>query len=154
MTLGTLLSSDQVLPEMKSTERWDAIVELLDLLITSGRIEAEDREKVLQDLRQREESMSTGIGFGVAIPHTSSDKVEKVVAAFGRSRQGIEFEALDNAPVYLVVLFVVPKNEFQIHLRTLAAIAKYLNDKNVREALEKASSTEDILAIFNNRSGN
>ena len=154
MTLGTLLSSDQVLPEMKSTERWDAIVELLDLLITSGRIEAEDREKVLQDLRQREESMSTGIGFGVAIPHTSSDKVEKVVAAFGRSRQGIEFEALDNAPVYLVVLFVVPKNEFQIHLRTLAAIAKYLNDKNVRDALEQASSTEDILAIFNNRSGN
>ena len=92
--------------------------------------------------------MSTGIGFGIAIPHASSDRVEKVVAAFGRSSAGIEFDALDNAPVRFVVLFVVPKDQFQTHLRTLAAIAKFLNDRTVRERLGTAASAEQILAIF------
>ena len=79
--------------------------------------------------------MSTGIGFGIAIPHCSSDRLDEVVAAFGRSSQGIEFDALDNAPVKFVVLFIVPKNQFQTHLRTLASIAKFLNDRSVRESL-------------------
>ena len=92
--------------------------------------------------------MSTGIGFGIAIPHTSSTRVSSVVAAFGRSSRGIEFEALDNAPVRFVVLFVVPKDEFQTHLRTLAAIAKFLNDRTVREKLGAAPGADEILAIF------
>ncbi len=148
MTLGNLLSKDQILPEMQATERWSAIVELIDLLVSKGQIKAGDRDVVLAALRAREETMSTGIGFGIAIPHASSDRVEKVVAAFGRSSTGIEFDALDNAPVRFVVLFVVPKDQFQTHLRTLAAIAKFLNDRNVRERLGKALSAEEILAIF------
>ena len=64
---------------------------------------------------------------------------------------GIEFDALDNAPVKFVVLFVVPKNQFQTHLRTLAAIAKFLNDRATREALATAGSAEEILAIFRDR---
>ncbi len=90
----------------------------------------------------------SGIGFGIAIPHASSDRVDQVVAAFGRSSAGIEFEALDNAPVKFVVLFVVPKDQFQTHLRTLAAIAKFLNDRNVRDSLGTAASTEEILRII------
>jgi mannitol/fructose-specific phosphotransferase system IIA component (Ntr-type) len=148
MTLGNLLSQDQILPEMKATERWSAIVELVELLVTKSQIKAEDRDVVLGALRAREETMSTGIGFGIAIPHASSDRVGKVVAAFGRSSTGIEFDALDNAPVRFVVLFVVPKDQFQTHLRTLAAIAKFLNDRNVRERLGTAISAGDILAIF------
>ena len=92
--------------------------------------------------------MSTGIGFGIAIPHASSDKVTKVVAAFGRSTKGIEFEALDNSLVKFVVLFVVPKDQFQTHLRTLAAIAKFLNDRPTRERLATAATAKDILEIF------
>jgi mannitol/fructose-specific phosphotransferase system IIA component (Ntr-type) len=92
--------------------------------------------------------MSTGIGFGIAIPHASSDRVTEVVAAFGRSRAGIEFEALDNAPVRFVVLFVVPKDQFNLHLRTLAAIAKFLNDRSVREQLDAAEGTEGLLGVF------
>jgi mannitol/fructose-specific phosphotransferase system IIA component (Ntr-type) len=95
--------------------------------------------------------MSTGIGFGIAIPHASSDRIEEVVAAFGRSSAGIEFDALDNAPVKFVVLFIVPKNQFQTHLRTLASIAKFLNDRSTRESLATAPSAEDILAIFRDR---
>ena len=152
MSLASLLSAEQIIPEMEATERWPAIVELIDLLVRQGRIRGDDREAILASLKQREETMSTGIGFGIAIPHASSDRVSKVVAAFGRSTKGIEFEALDNAPVRFVVLFVVPKDQFQTHLRTLAAIAKFLNDRSVRERLGAATSAEDILQIFE-RSG-
>jgi mannitol/fructose-specific phosphotransferase system IIA component (Ntr-type) len=148
MTLGNLLSVDQILPEMKATERWSAIVELVDLLVERGQIRATDRDVVLAALRQREETMSTGIGFGIAIPHASSDRVDHVVAAFGRSSSGIEFDSLDNAPVRFIVLFVVPKDQFQTHLRTLAAIAKFLNDRSVRERLGSAASAGEILSIF------
>ena len=150
MTLGNLLTVDQILPEMKSTERWTAIVELVDLLVVQGQVKPVDRDVVLGALRAREETMSTGIGFGIAIPHASSDRVDKVVAAFGRSTTGIEFDSLDNAPVKFIVLFVVPKDQFQTHLRTLAAIAKFLNDRSVRERLGTAVSAEEILGIFEN----
>ena len=75
--------------------------------------------------------MSTGIGFGIAIPHASSEHVTEVVAAFGRSQgSGIEFDSLDNELVHFIVLFIVPRDQFQVHLRTLAAIAKFLNDRS------------------------
>ena len=148
MTLGNLLSAETILPEMQATERYAAIAELVNLLVVHGQIAEPDRDAVLAALRAREETMSTGIGFGIAIPHASSDKVAKVVAAFGRSTKGIEFEALDNSLVKFVVLFVVPKDQFQTHLRTLAAIAKFLNDRSVRERLGTAPTGADILTVF------
>jgi mannitol/fructose-specific phosphotransferase system IIA component (Ntr-type) len=148
MNLGHILSIDQILPEMEAVERMDAIVELVDLLVAKGHVRSEDRDVVLNALRAREDTMSTGIGFGIAIPHASSDRVDRVVAAFGRSSKGIEFDALDNAPVRFIVLFVVPKDQFQTHLRTLAAIAKFLNDRQVRERLGTAGTAEEILSIF------
>jgi mannitol/fructose-specific phosphotransferase system IIA component (Ntr-type) len=151
MTLGSLLSVDQIIPEMKATERWAAIVELIDLLVKKNRVRTADRDSILAALRQREETMSTGIGFGIAIPHASSNCVSEVVAAFGRSSTGIEFDSLDNSPVRFIVLFVVPKDQFQVHLRTLAAIAKFLNEKSVRELLAMAESYEEILGIFDNK---
>lgn len=151
MTLGNLLTVDQIIPDMKATERWSAIVELVDLLVERGKIKPADRDTVLAALRAREETMSTGIGFGIAIPHASSDRVNEVVAAFGRSSVGIEFDSLDNAPVKFIVLFVVPKDQFQTHLRTLAAIAKFLNDRNVRERLGAAATAQEILDIFNSK---
>src|SRR5437762_8237310 len=152
MSLANLLSAEQIIPEMKATERWSAIVELIDLLVSLGKIEAADRDAILTALRQREETMSTGIGFGIAIPHCSSDRLDEVVAAFGRSSAGIEFDALDNAPVKFTVLFIVPKNQFQTHLRTLASIAKFLNDRATRERLAEANSADEILSIFRDRS--
>ncbi len=152
MSLDNLLSAEQIVPEMKATERWPAIVELIDLLVGLAKIKTDDRESILASLKQREETMSTGIGFGIAIPHCSSDRIEEVVAAFGRSTGGIEFDALDNAPVKFVVLFIVPKNQFQTHLRTLASIAKFLNDRATRERLAEANSADEILSIFRDRS--
>src|SRR2546429_1181492 len=151
MSLANLLSAEQIMPEMKVTERWSAIVELIDLLVSLGKIKPADRDSILAALRQREETMSTGIGFGIAIPHCSSDRLDEVVAAFRRSTRGIEFDALDNAPVKFVVLFIGPKNQFQTHLRTLAAIAKFLNDRSVRDQLGSAKTADEILAIFRGR---
>jgi len=152
MTLANLLSADQIVPDMKAKGRWEAIAELVELLVGTGKIRAEDREQVLDSIKQREQTMSTGIGFGIAIPHASSDKVTDVVASFGRSTSGIEFDSLDALPVFFVVLFVVPKDQFQTHLRTLAAIAKFLNDKAVRDELGKAQNADQILQVFENRS--
>ena len=137
---------------MVSEERWEAIAELVDALVRAGKIAADDKGTVLEAIRQREETMSTGIGFGIAIPHASSDKVHEVVAAFGRSTKGVQFDSLDGQPVFFIVLFVVPKDQFQTHLRTLAAIAKFLNDKAVRDDLASAPDAAAILRVFENRS--
>ena len=111
MSLASLLSAEQIIPEMTATDRWPAIVELIELLVRQDKIKGDDRESILASLKQREETMSTGIGFGIAIPHASSDRIDQVVAAFGRSSQGIEFDALDNAPVK----FVVPSPYSRFH---------------------------------------
>jgi nitrogen PTS system EIIA component len=126
MMPGDQFSKFPMIPEMRATERWPAIVELVDLLVAKTLVKPADRDQVLGALRSREEVMSTGIGFGIAIPHAISDRLEKVAAALGRSSRGIEFSALDNKPVHLIVLFVVPKDQFQTHLRTLAALARFL----------------------------
>jgi nitrogen PTS system EIIA component len=152
MTLANLLSESQIVPAMVSAERWEAIAELVDCLVKAGKIDRSDRDDVLNSIRQREETMSTGIGFGIAIPHASSDKVDEVIAAFGRSVKGVQFDSLDGQPVFFIVLFVVPKDQFQTHLRTLAAIAKFLNDKAVRDDLSNASNEAAILRVFESRS--
>jgi len=152
MTLANLLSEDQILPDLKAEGRWEAISEIVELLVSSGRILPEDSESVLESIKQREQTMSTGIGLGIAIPHASSDKVQEVVAGFGRSKKGIEFDSLDGQPVSFIVLFVVPKDQFQTHLRTLAAIAKFLNDRTVRDELSAAATAADILEVFQRRS--
>jgi mannitol/fructose-specific phosphotransferase system IIA component (Ntr-type) len=154
MTLANLLSTNRILPELQATERWRAISEIVDFLVAGQAVAAEDRDSVLAALRQREETMSTGIGFGIAIPHASSDCVTEVVTAFARSSKGIEFDSLDNELVNFIVLFLVPKDQFQAHLRTLAAIAKFLNDRIVREELAAATDAEGIMEIFLRHSKN
>jgi len=151
MTLSNLLSEGQILPSLQATERWEAIAALVDMLVETGKIAAGDREIVLESIRQREQTMSTGIGLGIAIPHASTDRVTEVVAAFGRSQAGIDFDSLDGNPVHFIVLFVVPKDQFQTHLRTLSAIAKFLNDPAVRKNLTEAQTTADIYAVFAQR---
>lgn len=149
--LANLLSARQIIPEMKSEERWEAIEEIVRMLVEAGTLDMADTENVLASLKQREETMSTGIGFGIAIPHASSERVTDVVAGFGRSKAGIEFDSLDNEPVHFIVLFIVPRDQFQTHLRTLAAIAKFLNDRTVRDELGNAADAESILSVFTNR---
>src|SRR5438874_11341618 len=99
MSLAELLSADQIIPEMKATERWDAIVELMDLLVARRQIKPEDRDGILASLKQREETMSTGIGFGIDIPHCSSVRLDIVVAGFDRFITGIDVDDVVNVLV-------------------------------------------------------
>ena len=84
----------------------------------------------------------------MAIPHTFSDSVDHVVAAFARSKEGVDFEAIDNAPVNYVMLFIVPKKERNLHLQTLAAVARMFNNCSVRQQLHDAETVEQVLDIF------
>src|SRR5579863_7027469 len=139
MNLGDILGQNNILPELKAPNRWDAIDELITNLVTTTKIKAENREAIAAVVKKRETSMSTGIGFGIGIPHASTDLIYEVVGAFGRSRKGVNFEALDNQPVNLVMLFLVPQGQFQKHLHTLANIAKLLHKAEFRQALEKSA---------------
>jgi mannitol/fructose-specific phosphotransferase system IIA component (Ntr-type) len=148
MKLAKLLSADQIIPEMKALEHWPAIVELVDHLVGCGRLPAGLKEQVLAELRNREDQISTGIGAGVAIPHAFSDELEEVAAVFGRSMAGIDFESIDNAPVHLIILFIVPRKDYHLHLRTLAAIAKMFTNCEIRRRIGGAASIDEILDIL------
>jgi arginyl-tRNA synthetase len=148
MKLASLLTTDQILLEMRSGEHWEAIIELVDHLVEIGRVPSESREEVLDAMREREDQVSTGIGSGVAIPHVLSDEIEEVQAVFGRSREGIDFESLDNAPVHYVVLFIVPRSKYSMHLQTLAAIAKTFASREMRRGLAGAQTRGEILKIL------
>jgi mannitol/fructose-specific phosphotransferase system IIA component (Ntr-type) len=153
MDLSDILEPEQILPEMKATNRWEAIDELIDRLVVSAKVKPENREAITAVVKKRETSMSTGIGFGIGIPHASTDLIYDVVGAFGRSRKGMNFDALDNQPVTLVMLFLVPQGQFQKHLHTLARIAKLLHRKEFRQAVEAAPDAKAMFDIIKAESG-
>ena len=148
MRLTELLSPCQILLDLKADERWLSIVELVDLLVARGKLAAELREEVLAALKAREELVSTGVGYGVAIPHAFSEKLDRVVAVFGRSRKGIDFESLDGGLVKFVILFLVPQRNYGMHLHTLSAIAKLFTNSEVRQRLAAAEKRSEVLGIL------
>jgi mannitol/fructose-specific phosphotransferase system IIA component (Ntr-type) len=113
MNLGDILSPAQIIAEMLAANRWEAIDELISNLVQTGKIKPDNRDQIAAVVKKRETSMSTGIGFGIGIPHASTDLIYEVVGAFGRSKKGVNFDALDNQPVKLVMLFLVPQGQFQ-----------------------------------------
>jgi mannitol/fructose-specific phosphotransferase system IIA component (Ntr-type) len=151
MKLAKLLTADQIILDMKAVEHWPAIVELVEHLVKTEQLPVAQHAEMLEAFRIREESVSTGIGSGVAIPHAFSDHLEHVIAVFGRSRVGIDFESLDNKPVHFIVLFIVPRKNYHLHLQTLAAIAKMFTNSEILRQLGAAESHEEILAILDSR---
>jgi fructose-specific phosphotransferase system IIA component len=148
MDLGDILTKEQIITDLNATNRWEAIDELINNLVTTGRIKPEHQEAIAAVVKKRESSMSTGIGFGIGIPHASTDLIYEVVGSLGRSKTGVSFDALDNQPVNLVMLFLVPQGQFQKHLHTLANIAKLLHKAEFRQALEQAPDAETMLRII------
>ena len=148
MDLSDILSTDQILTDLQANDRWQAIEELIQLLVTTGKIKAEYRDSIAAVVKKRETSMSTGIGFGIGIPHASTELITEVVGALGRSKKGVNFDSLDNQPVNLVMLFLVPQGQFQKHLHTLANIAKLLHRADFRQALEMAPDAASMLKII------
>src|SRR5262252_10480246 len=148
MDLGDILTKDQIITDLKASDRWQAIDELIHNLVETGKIKPEHHDAIAAVVKKRESSMSTGIGFGIGIPHASTDLIYEVVGALGRSKKGINFDALDNQPVTLAMLFLVPQGQFQKHLHTLANIAKRLHRAEFRQALMDAADANAMWQII------
>ena len=145
MRLMDFLVPDAIEPNMKSTTKKDAIRELVSLLKRAEAIAEENF--VAEVVLEREELGTTGIGEGIAVPHGKSDTVDRLVAAFGRSEKGIDFDSIDNQPVHLLFLLVAPSDSAGPHLMALARISRLLKNKDFREGLMEAESKLRILEI-------
>jgi arginyl-tRNA synthetase len=130
--------------DLQGEDRWQVIDELINKLVAEGKISPQNRASVVEAIKKRETSMSTGIGFGIGIPHASTAFVSDVIYAVGRSQNGVNFSALDGKPVHLVCLFLVPAGQFQKHLHVLANIAKLLHKAEFQQALDRASNEAEI----------
>lgn len=148
MKFSEIISPSQIVLDLKATDRWMAIEELVNRLALQNYIDPAKQESVVRAVKNREKTMSTGIGFGIAIPHASTEAIEKVTVILARSSTGINFDSLDNQPVKLVVLFLVPAGQYQQHLKTLASISRFLNDRDFREKAEQAKTSEELYQLI------
>lgn len=135
MDLNDFPGAEPTVVDLRADNRWEAIDELVDHLVTAGRITLDDREALVAAVKQRESAMSTGIGSGIAIPHASTDLVSELVVIIGRSRKGIQAGAADGKAVHLMALFLVPTRRYQEYSHRLADLAKLLNKEAFRNGL-------------------
>ena len=143
MTLLEILSSETTIVGLKANSKEEIIEELVDCLDASDAIS--DRDKVLQAVVEREKIMSTGIGDGIAIPHGKSDAVQRLVAALGTHRHGVDFEALDGEPAFVFFLLVSPANVSGPHIKALARISRLLKNDEFKKSLIEASTPAEVL---------
>jgi len=148
MKLTDLLHPDAINVDLKSSNKDDALNELVDLLTSSGGMKKSEKSHILKKLKEREALGSTGIGKGVGIPHAKSSSVKKMLAAFGVSKKGIDFRSLDGEPTYLFFLLVAPGQTPGPHLKALAKISRLLDDKFIRERLRSAKTSTDVMDVL------
>ena len=148
MKLSEFVKPELIKVGLEAKDKWDAITQLIDLMIEAERVKAEHRGKIIDVVFDRERSMSTGMERGIAIPHANSPLIEDVVGAIGLSKPGIPFDSLDGEPSDLIVLLVIPKDKFQKHVRTLAGIARLFNHDQMTAALRNAETAEEVMQII------
>lgn len=144
MRIIDILSKDSIVENLTSRSKKEVIQELVKAL-PKGRY---DSDKLVQILLEREKLGSTGIGDGVAIPHGKLGDIDKLMASFGRSKKGVDFDALDGSPTHLFFLLVAPENSAGIHLKALAKISRLFKDGQFRNALMSAKDKEEIYDII------
>lgn len=140
------LVPEAVTVDLKGATKPAVLEELVGLLDQAKKIL--DARKVMALLLEREKLGSTGIGQGIAIPHTKSDQVREIVAACGVSRKGIDFDALDGEPVHLLFILIAPLDSSGLHLKALARISRLLKDKFFRQVFREAKDPEEVLRII------
>ncbi len=142
MKLSDVIAQDHIIPELKATDKKAALSELADVICN---IYSDiDKGRLVKVLIDREQLGSTGIGDGVAIPHGKLSSVKHPIVSFGRSKEGLDFDAMDGQPVYLFFLLLAPENSSGFHLQVLTRIAKILKNSSFRKALMEAPTTETI----------
>jgi len=142
MKIMDILKKEFILEELKAKSKREVLVELATVF-AMGKIKF-DPETMLRVLMEREKLGSTGIGDGIAIPHGKLAGLEEMVIAFGRSREGVDFEAMDGKPAHLFFLLMAPENSAGQHLKALAKISRMLKDATFRKYLLAAKTHDNL----------
>ena len=148
MKLSDLIHAGSVIPELQATDRNGVIRELLHSLAEHGEISAEHIETLARAVIGRENQGSTGFGKGVAVPHVKHDCLKKMTATIGRACRGVDFAALDRAPVYTIVMLLSPAAAPEEHLAAMERIFRYLQRENFRRFLREADTREAIVDLI------
>ena len=154
MKLLDFMCIDAIQVDLQSSEKEDVINELVQSLVTAGEINVDDQEGILQAITKREELGSTGIGRGVAVPHTKHPSVEKLTGTVGISVDGVDFHSLDGAKVNLFFLLVSPPDRPGEHLRALENISRQLRDETFCRFLKQSRTVEDIRQLLEEADNN
>ena len=148
MKLREIVIEKAIVPNLTATKRDDAIRELLDALVASGKVSADMRDTFAKAIIARENKGSTGLNHGVAIPHTKTPTVKKPMAAIGVSRTGVDFNSLDKQPVYSIFLLVSPEEKPELHLEAIQAVFSHLSKDQFRRFLRQATTVKDVVTLL------
>ena len=146
MSFSKALKEACICLDLKSNTKQAVVEELVDLMVAEGKIK--DREETVSAVMERERKMSTGMQFGVAIPHGKTNTVENLVTALGFKREGMDFASFDGQPSRIFVMTISPINRTGPHIQYLSEISKLLNRPSVRKQLLEAGTKEEVLTIL------
>ena len=146
LKITDILAPSCVHLDMNVSDKTELLTKLVDVVVGTGGVK--DRDALLKVILDREKLMSTGIGYGVALPHGKSNVVERSVAAVATLREPIDFDALDDKPVNIVLLLVGTEDNVGAHLRLLSRISRMVGSEQFRTNLLAAHSVEDVVDLF------
>jgi len=149
MVLSQILRPSCIKVPLQSKDKRSAISELVDLLNDNGLLTSKDG--ALDAILVREQTRSTGIGSGIALPHGKCKAVRELVMALGIAREPIDFASIDGKPVTLVIMLVSPLDQTGPHIQALAKISRLMLDKQFRESLEKAATAEEAYELLSQK---
>ena len=154
MKFCNFVKSEAIKVDLDATTKEGVIRELIHSLIASGSLTAEQEEPIVQAIMKREELGSTGIGRGIAVPHTKHSSVAQPVGTVGVSRQGVDFQSLDGEKVQLFFLLISPPDRPGDHLRALENISKQLQDDTFCRFLKQSKTANDVRQILEEADNN
>ncbi len=146
MKLCEILTTENIKVPLESKEKYKCIEELVDLLVSNGKVK--DKDAFLNTIIEREQTRTTGIGYGLAIPHGKSDAVDSLVIAIGKPAEPIDFKSIDGKPVFFIVLMGSPVDQAGPHIQALARISRLMTTPSFREQIQKAQTPREILQAF------
>ena len=149
MILTQILQPTCVKVPLEGKDKKSVLTELVDLLDANGSLL--DKKAALDAVLAREQTRSTGIGSGIAIPHGKCKAVEELVMAIGIAGEPIDFESVDGKPVSIIILLVSPSDQTGPHIQALARISRLMIDEQFKEALESASSADEVYKLLSNK---
>jgi nitrogen PTS system EIIA component len=144
MRMSDFVAREAIIPELKATTKEGVIREMVEGLKAAGYVKGGDSEDIVKAILKRELLGSTGIGRGVAIPHTKHSSVDRLIGTVAISPHGVGFESLDGEPVHVFVLLISPQDRPGDHLRALENVSRSLRDDGFVRSLRHAT-TRDVI---------